>query len=163
MNFELIFNINNLDEAKVLAQAIAKSLYSGLKLSFDGQLGAGKTTLIKLILSEMGIRSEAVTSPTFTLVNEFPLKNYAKIFHLDLYRLNDVSQLLDTGIKDELDNPNNIFFIEWAYKIKSYELFKPFVGFFIKVIEDDIRIVHIFSDDNETKKFFDNIKENLIL
>lgn len=89
---------------QVLAQCDSKVIL------FHGDLGAGKTTLIKALVRQLGCQDE-VNSPTFSIVNEYLLKDDA-IFHFDLYRINSEEELLDLGFEDYL-NSNNWIFIEW--------------------------------------------------
>lgn len=78
---------------------------------FRGQMGAGKTTLIKEICKQLGVEHH-VQSPTFSLVNEYQTKNAERIFHFDLYRLKNTQEALAIGIEDYLDS-GNICLIEW--------------------------------------------------
>jgi len=84
---------------------------------FDGEMGSGKTTLIKEIVKLLGAKDEA-NSPTFAIVNEYHTPNQ-KIFHFDLYRLNDFEEALDFGIEEYLDADNSYVFIEWADVIEN--------------------------------------------
>ena len=72
---------------------------------FDGQLGAGKTTLIKAIAHHLGYRQD-VTSPTFSPDNEYTIDDGNSIYHMDLYRVNAIQETLDFGIDEYL-------FSEW--------------------------------------------------
>jgi len=78
---------------------------------FRGQMGTGKTTLIKEICKQMGVE-HSVQSPTFSLVNEYQTKNATRIFHFDFYRLKNTQEALAIGIEDYLDS-GNICLIEW--------------------------------------------------
>lgn len=78
---------------------------------FRGQMGAGKTTLIKEICKQMGVK-HTVQSPTFSLVNEYETIDQKIIYHFDLYRLKNVQEALSIGIEDYLDS-GNICLIEW--------------------------------------------------
>lgn len=77
---------------------------------FNGPMGAGKTTLIKQICTQLG-SNDSFSSPTYQLVNEYKFLS-GKIYHFDLYRLKSIEELLDIGFEDYLQ-PNNFCFIEW--------------------------------------------------
>jgi len=101
---------------QALGAELASQLRAGEVLLLNGDLGAGKTTLVQGIAAALGI-SEAVTSPTFTLVAEHllpdPLRGIERIYHLDLYRLNDPSELESVGFDDYLAPDRAITLIEW--------------------------------------------------
>lgn len=79
---------------------------------FYAEMGAGKTTLIKSICKELG-SADQFSSPTYSIVNEYKITNQtASIFHIDLYRLNDLSEALDIGIEDYISGKDYCF-IEW--------------------------------------------------
>lgn len=81
-----------------------------------GELGAGKTTLAKGIISGLGVaRLEDVTSPTFTLVHVF--RNHVRVYHVDLYRISGRSDLESIGLEDLLAEPA-VVLVEWAEKLK---------------------------------------------
>jgi tRNA threonylcarbamoyladenosine biosynthesis protein TsaE len=84
---------------------------------FYAEMGAGKTTLIKSICKELG-SADQFSSPTYSIVNEYKITNQtASIFHIDLYRLNDLSEALDIGIEDYISGKDYCF-IEWPELIK---------------------------------------------
>ena len=76
---------------------------------FNGEMGSGKTTLIKAIIKELGYEG-TVSSPTFSIINEY--LNGDKIYHFDFYRIKNKNELLDIGI-DEYISSNNRCFVEW--------------------------------------------------
>ena len=85
-------------------------------LLFYGEMGAGKTTLIKELARKIGV-TDSLSSPTFSIVNEYDLDN-DKLYHFDCYRLNSVYEALDIGIEEYLDSGHwNL--IEWPEKIES--------------------------------------------
>src|SRR5688572_24876530 len=101
---------NSLDDLRHLAGEIALQLKKYPIVTLKGQLGAGKTTLTQMICEQLGVK-EPVTSPTYTLVNEYE-GGSGKIYHFDLYRLNKEEELEGIGFTEYLDS-GNICLIEW--------------------------------------------------
>jgi len=87
-------------------------------IAFSGEMGAGKTTFIKALCSQLGIKGVAA-SPTFSLVNEYQSEKGQKIYHFDFYRLTKESEALDMGV-EEYFYSDAYCFIEWPEKIASY-------------------------------------------
>src|SRR5690349_4655569 len=83
--------------------------------AFHGEMGAGKTTLIKAICEELGVPGE-LSSPTFSLVNEYHTKDNKIIYHFDFYRIKSVAEAYDIGYEDYFFS-GNICLIEWPEKI----------------------------------------------
>jgi len=84
---------------------------------FNGEMGVGKTTLIKQLCKTLGV-TEATSSPTFSLVNEYLTQNNQTVYHFDFYRLKKETEALDMGVEDYLYS-GNWCFIEWSEKIES--------------------------------------------
>ena len=104
-----------LSEIQDVAVEILNNL-TGKVLLFYGEMGSGKTTLIKELISTLGSEDE-VSSPTFSIVNEYALTN-GKIFHFDLYRIKDEEEALNFGIEDYLEADAWVF-IEWPHIMES--------------------------------------------
>jgi tRNA threonylcarbamoyladenosine biosynthesis protein TsaE len=102
-------------ETIALGKRLAMELQRGDVLALSGELGAGKTALVKGIARGLGIEQDA-TSPTFTFIHEYT-GGRLPLFHIDLYRLDAVEQALAIGIEDYL-NPAGVTVIEWAEKIE---------------------------------------------
>ena len=113
---ELIFNESEIYETalKVLEDAGNKKIWF-----FKGEMGVGKTTFIKEICKILGTSSE-MSSPTFSIVNEYLLNDNSKIFHFDLYRIKKLQELNEIGIMDYLDS-GNYCFIEWPEILPEIE------------------------------------------
>ena len=84
---------------------------------FEGEMGAGKTTLIKAICKELGVIGH-IQSPTFSIVNEYLSSSGKTIFHFDFYRIKNEIEALDFGIEEYFDS-GNICLLEWAEKVES--------------------------------------------
>ncbi|WP_111708434.1 tRNA (adenosine(37)-N6)-threonylcarbamoyltransferase complex ATPase subunit type 1 TsaE [Lutibacter citreus] len=86
-------------------------------LLFYGEMGVGKTTLIKEIVKKLGV-SDNVSSPTFSLVNEYHTHNNEKVYHFDFYRIDNEEEALDMGI-EEYFYSNSWCLIEWPNKVEN--------------------------------------------
>ena len=109
------FTLDLSDEAATLqfGALLAKVIRPNLTLYLHGDLGAGKTTLIKKICAQLGYSGE-VCSPTYGLVNPYLIDNQEHtIYHSDWYRIKDLDELYDAGIEDNLYAPNSTWLIEW--------------------------------------------------
>lgn len=109
------FITNNPEETELLGKKIATLLKSGNVVAFSGELGSGKTCLIKAICAGFGVK-ENVSSPTFTLIQEY--KGYVPVYHFDLYRLKK-DDLFDLGYWEYFEK-DGICLIEWADKAEEF-------------------------------------------
>lgn len=109
----IIFSIDQLEE--VAQQIIANNPKK--VILFHGEMGVGKTTLIKQLCKTLGVTG-ATSSPTFSLVNEYEADDNQLVYHFDFYRLNKEEEALDMGVDDYLYS-GNWCFIEWAEKIPN--------------------------------------------
>ena len=105
-------------ETTVLGERLARCLKKGLLLCLFGELGSGKTTLTKGIAQGLGLNKKEIISPSFVLIREHKLKKI-NFYHLDLYRLNKMNELLNLGYEDYL-YPDGITVIEWADRIENF-------------------------------------------
>jgi tRNA threonylcarbamoyladenosine biosynthesis protein TsaE len=112
--------------------------------TFNGDMGAGKTTLISAICKQLGVQ-DAVSSPTYALVNEYQFeqdRKTKKIFHTDWYRLKDVQEVREVGMEEILNQTNSYCFIEWA-TIAPELLLQPYLKIEIEVINPFDRIIKL--------------------
>jgi tRNA threonylcarbamoyladenosine biosynthesis protein TsaE len=113
-NFD--FLTRSAEETMARGRELARSLHPPLLLLLSGELGAGKTTLSKGIISGLGAaREEQITSPTFTLVHQFT--GPGKVYHVDLYRIQGFHDLETLGIEELFAEPA-IVLVEWPEKLK---------------------------------------------
>jgi len=110
---ELSFTIESINE---VAKAVLGANPNKVIL-FNGEMGVGKTTFIKALCIELGVK-EATSSPTFSLVNEYEAADGELIYHFDVYRLKNEAEAYDMGM-DEYLHSGEWNFIEWAEKITS--------------------------------------------
>ena len=109
--------IYSLEEINAIAKQILATPSLKKIITFHAQMGAGKTTLIKELVKELGVKDNS-SSPTFSLVNEYKTIDNQLIYHFDVYRLKSESEALDFGIDDYLYS-GNWCFIEWPEKIQN--------------------------------------------
>jgi len=105
----------NLQDLPLVAEKLLTVVPDKILL-FYGEMGVGKTTLIKEIAKQLGVKG-VINSPTFALVNEYEIKN-DKIYHFDFYRINKEEEAMDIGIEDYFFS-NHWCFIEWPQNISS--------------------------------------------
>jgi tRNA threonylcarbamoyladenosine biosynthesis protein TsaE len=110
---EVVFSLDELE--RVAQEIIAQN--PNKVLLFNGEMGVGKTTLIKKLCSLLGVEG-TTSSPTFSLVNEYKTTTNQIVYHFDCYRLKSETEALDMGI-DEYLYSGNWCFIEWSEKIKD--------------------------------------------
>jgi len=109
-------------------------------LAFYGAMGAGKTTIIKTVCEVLGA-VDIVTSPTFTLVNEYKTSTGESLYHFDFYRIRKVEEVFDFGI-EEYFTSGSYCFMEWPELVEDI-LPENTVKIRIEVTPDEERILHI--------------------
>lgn len=103
------------DDTRAIGRATASLLRAGDVVALGGELGAGKTTLVQGAAAALGV-DQPVLSPTFTLVREY--RGSLPIFHLDVYRLNRLQDVLDLGF-EEMTDAGGVTFVEWGDAIEA--------------------------------------------
>ena len=104
------------DDMRALGEAVGSLLEPGDVVSLTGDLGAGKTTLVQGAARGLGASDDPVISPTFTLVREY--QGTVPIYHLDVYRLDRIQEVIDLGFEEFLD-PDGVTFVEWGDAIEG--------------------------------------------
>jgi len=135
------FNIDTEKDLKFVAEEIHKTLqikmalesrtskkYTATVIGLFGDLGSGKTTFTKYFGKSFGILMRDIISPTFVIQKRFDIKQVSKsdndkvfknLYHLDVYRIDDSSEILSLGWDKMINDPKNIILVEWAEKIQD--------------------------------------------
>ena len=136
MNEKVVYNLNEIDK-------ISKIILDNIKhiniVLLKGDLGSGKTTLVKSILKKLGVNDE-IKSPTFSIVNEYDHPS-GPIYHFDLYRIEKIDELDVIGFEEYIDNCN-ICFIEWP-EVGMEKIFGNYMQINLGHIDDNKREILI--------------------
>ena len=130
---EINFGLNQLKRA---SEELKKHISQNVVL-ICGEMGVGKTTLIKELLSINGV-VDNVSSPTFSIINEYLIDNNQTVYHMDLYRINDINELEDIGFFEYLESGRTCL-IEWGEMIE--ELIESDYNKFTIIKENNFRIL----------------------
>jgi tRNA threonylcarbamoyladenosine biosynthesis protein TsaE len=112
-----VFSLSE-DETFALGQRIGRGLKGGELLLLEGELGLGKTVLVKGIADGLGIDADEVTSPSYTLVHEYEGGRFP-LFHVDLYRLDAIEDIGSLGL-EEIMAAGGVIVVEWGDKLPPY-------------------------------------------
>ena len=135
------FVCKSLDELDQIANLILENFSQYRVFAFFGKMGVGKTTLIKHICKKLDVEDN-VTSPSFSIINEYKTLSGESVFHFDFYRIKNLVEALDIGYEDYFYS-DSYCFIEWPEKIKEL-LPENFVYVHIEENEnDDSRVIKL--------------------
>ena len=109
------FSIDNQSELYTVAKAISKLCTANQVFIIDGEMGAGKTTLVGEVCKILNV-IDVVSSPTYGIVNTYFSEQYGEINHFDFYRIKNEEEAMGSGLDEQLHS-GNICFVEWANKI----------------------------------------------
>ena len=109
--------IDNLSSIDLAAEEFLRMVKGHDIIAFYGRMGAGKTTFTTAICRALGVREDAVSSPTFAIVNEYRASTGESVYHFDFYRIEDPAEALDIGLYDYLDS-GNLCILEWPENIE---------------------------------------------
>ncbi len=129
------FVAENLEDTRAFASQFASHLNRGDRVLLTGDLGAGKTTFVKAVAKELGYTG-LVTSPTFTLLNEY--SGSMPIYHFDMYRLKSSSEAVESGLDEVLKNNDGVCFVEWPQKVAGI-LPEKYIMLDITILGDNAR------------------------
>lgn len=135
---ETTFILKNLASINEIASKILELANSNIFL-FYGDLGAGKTTLIKKLCERLGVKDQ-ISSPTYAIINEYKANNSSVIYHMDLYRLKEIEEAFEIGIEDYLYS-NQYCYVEWPQIIENI-IQQPHHSIHIQVLENGTRLIN---------------------
>ena len=131
--------IRGLQELPAAAEKFIKEIGEHKLIAFYAPMGAGKTTFTTAICHQLGVREDAVSSPTFAILNEYRSAAGEPVFHFDFYRINRMSEALDLGLYDYLDS-GYLCLMEWPENIEEL-LPEETLKVYITVQPDGSRLV----------------------
>lgn len=132
--------ISSLEDIPRAAKEFLDQVGENKVFAFDAEMGSGKTTFILGLLRAMGIE-EVEGSPTYSLVNTYDSEMYGKVYHFDVYRIEDEMEALDIGVEEMLYS-DSVCFVEWPEKIKNL-LPDTTIWSYIRINEDNSRTLTI--------------------
>jgi tRNA threonylcarbamoyladenosine biosynthesis protein TsaE len=133
---------HSVEETKKLGETLGAMLKQAIIIALAGELGSGKTAFVQGLAKGLDISEKYyITSPTFTLINEYPGRH--RLFHVDLYRIEHISELEDIGL-DEVLNQDAVIAIEWADRL-SGDLFSDHLAFQFTLTGEESRQIDIFA------------------
>jgi tRNA threonylcarbamoyladenosine biosynthesis protein TsaE len=141
-NKQIVIITHSPEETKALGQKIGQQLKPGDVIALTGELGSGKTALVQGLAAGLDVPADYyITSPTFTLINEYPGRH--PFYHVDLYRIESRADMDEIGLF-EIIQGQGITAIEWADRLQEH-------------IPADNLDIHLEIIDDQTRKFFINI------
>ncbi len=106
-----------IEDMGLWGEKIASSIPSGVILLMEGEMGAGKTTLTKSIVKSLSC-DDVVSSPTFSIVNQYITRNGESIYHFDFYRIDDIEEAYDMGCEEYFYSGSTCI-VEWSEKVRE--------------------------------------------
>ncbi|SHH36618.1 tRNA (adenosine(37)-N6)-threonylcarbamoyltransferase complex ATPase subunit type 1 TsaE [Sporanaerobacter acetigenes] len=148
--------LKNTKDTEQFGYKLGKILKGGEIICLIGDLGAGKTTMTKSIAKGLDVE-EYVTSPTFTLINEY--RGRVPLYHFDVYRLEEVESIYDLGF-EEYFYSNGVSIIEWANKIKNVLPEDVLTIEINRGSNDEERILNIYGSGERNKSIIEELKRD---
>jgi tRNA threonylcarbamoyladenosine biosynthesis protein TsaE len=136
---DLIFSLDNINHA---AKQFLSAIANRKVIALHGEMGAGKTTFVHAVCEALGVK-DAVGSPTFSIINQYQTADGKMVYHIDLYRLKNEEEAMQTGVEDCLYS-GGYCFVEWPGKAPA-------------VFPENTLHVHITPVDNDTRKLTINL------
>ena len=129
-------------ETREMGQTLGAGIHQAMIIALTGDLGSGKTAFVQGLAKGLDVSEKYyITSPTFTLINEYPGRH--RLFHVDLYRIEHVSELAEIGL-DEILQKDAVIAIEWAERLLAKTL-SEYLELRLKMISENTRLIDIFA------------------
>ncbi|MCK9254827.1 MAG: tRNA (adenosine(37)-N6)-threonylcarbamoyltransferase complex ATPase subunit type 1 TsaE [Bacteroidales bacterium] len=113
----MMIEVKKLEDLNLAAKLFCEQIGDKRIFLFYGEMGVGKTTFIKEICKELGVKTE-VTSPSFAIVNEYNSEKFELIYHFDFYRIENIQEIYDIGFEEYIET-DALVFIEWPEKLEE--------------------------------------------
>ena len=147
------------DRTRFIGEIIGRAIDTKTVIALTGDLGAGKTVFVQGLARGLEVPPDYyITSPTYTLINEYPGR--IRLFHVDLYRITAQAELFDIGFEDICDG-DGVVVVEWADRLESGELSED-MAITINIIDDTTREFHIFFYGRKKTNLLQHLKDTLI-
>lgn len=140
-----------------IGRELGSLLDAGDTVCLYGDLGAGKTSISYGIALGLEVRDQYITSPTFTFINEY--QGRVPLYHIDLYRLNDPSELENIGFGEYIDS-DGVTVIEWADRAED-ELPEECLSVYLSAVDDHSREIGFLAEGDRYVKLLDELRQNL--
>jgi tRNA threonylcarbamoyladenosine biosynthesis protein TsaE len=133
---------HSVKETQKLGQILGTHIDRPIRIALTGDLGSGKTAFVQGLAKGLDVSEQYyITSPTFTLINEYPGRH--PLFHVDLYRIEHLSELGEIDLEEVLEQ-HAVIAVEWAEKL-SRDMLSEHLKLQFKLVSDDIRQIDIFA------------------
>ncbi|HEY6010173.1 MAG TPA: tRNA (adenosine(37)-N6)-threonylcarbamoyltransferase complex ATPase subunit type 1 TsaE [Nitrospirota bacterium] len=140
-----------------IGEALGRLLGAGDTVCLYGDLGAGKTTFSYGIALGLEVRDRYITSPTFTIVNEY--EGRVPLYHLDLYRLTDADELENIGFEEYVDS-DGVAVIEWPERVED-DLPAERLSVYLSTVADTAREIGFLAEGERYEKLLEELKKDL--
>ncbi len=149
----------SLDETQALGKDIGGMLNTGATFALTGDLGSGKTSFVQGLAKGLDVSEKYyITSPTFTLINEYPGR--CRLFHIDLYRIENPSDLEELGLYEILHS-GDVTAIEWADRL-PIDFISDYIDMKFKILDDESRIISISATGQESTHLMKKLEQRLM-
>lgn len=146
------------DRTRFIGEVIGRAIDTNTVIALTGDLGAGKTVFVQGLARGLEVPADYyITSPTYTLINEYPGR--IRLFHVDLYRITSQTELFDIGFDDICDG-NGVMVVEWADRLEPGDLSED-ISIAINTIDNTTREFCIFFYGRKKTKLLQHLKDIL--